>query len=124
MDLGSAFWRGLTDDWSWRYSNALELAGLFVAIRAWATQDSGTQDLVQDWLYTPWNYYPFWKDLYTGLVLDLRAHFRDPRSDHLFYANDVFVFERLGIPPELGCAERRTPTSKRGRPERAGYSLQ
>ena len=91
-----SFWQELTDNWDWEYSSALESPGLFVAIRAWATGHPGAQDLVEDWLYNPRNYYSLRKQLYTGLVQDLRDHFRDPRPDWQFYGDDVFVFNRLG----------------------------
>jgi hypothetical protein len=92
----NTFWQMLTDNWGWKYSSTLESAALFVAIRAWATGEPDVQDLVEDWLYSPWSYYSDRKKLYIYLVEELRRCFRDPRTDRQFYSDGVFTFNSLG----------------------------
>ena len=86
------FWRELTNDWTWDFSEALDSSGFYVALRAWMTGNAEAQELVVDWLLKSENYRAQRKLLYTQLVADLRRHFRDPRPDSQFYQDDVFRF--------------------------------
>lgn len=92
----NAFWQQLTDSWDWEYSSVLDSPGLFVAVRAWATQDTAVQNLIEDWLYNLRSYYSLRKKLYISLVQELRHYFRDPRPEWQFYGDDIFVFNRFG----------------------------
>lgn len=88
------FWTELTNDWTWDFSEVLSSSGFFVALRAWMTGEAQAQEMVVDWLLKSENYRAQRKVLYTGLVSDLRPHFRDPRPDYQFYQDDVFLFFR------------------------------
>jgi len=86
------FWSHLSNKGKWDYSDFLESAALFVALRAYVTSNVNAQLLVEDWLYNPSQYYNQRKKLYECLVNGLRAYFRDPRSDRRFYEDQVFIF--------------------------------
>ena len=86
------FWSRLSNKGRWDYSDALESQALFVAFRAYMTEDANVQMLVEDWMYNPSQYHTQRKKLYECLVSGLRAHFREPRSDKRFYADQVFIF--------------------------------
>jgi hypothetical protein len=89
---GSDFWRGLTNDWQWDYSDRLDSPGMYVALRAWATGGPDVRDRIEDWLCQPWQYTSQRMLLYLALVANLRRSFRDPRGDWQFYQDGVFVF--------------------------------
>lgn len=90
------YWKELTNGWKWDFSEKLESPPMFVAIRAWCTGDKAAQELVTDWLQEPENYRSQRKQLYTKLVAGLRRHFRDPRSDAQFYADNLLWFHTDG----------------------------
>lgn len=92
----NGFWKDLTNCWKWDFSEKLESAPMFVAIRAWCTGVKPAQDLVIDWLQEPENYRSQRKQLHTKLVEGLRSHFRDPRSDKQFYMDNVLSFHTDG----------------------------
>jgi len=92
----SEFWRKVTDDGQWRYSDHFESPPMFVAFRAWKHGNSHTRDAVEDWLSQSWNYKGQRKELYQKLVQSLWGRFRDPRPEWQYYADDVFSFERQG----------------------------
>jgi len=79
----------------WDYSRVLGSLAMYVGVRAWffTAHTPGRHDLIEDWLSQPWNYYSQRKKLYESLVSLLRLHFRDPRDDWQFYAQDVFRFD-------------------------------
>jgi len=89
--LGS-FWEVLTNHWQWDFSEALESPALFAALRAWSTGNADLQNLVEDWLYQPWNYYTQRLLLYQELVSKLRKYFRDPRPEHSFTDGRAGIF--------------------------------
>ncbi len=91
-----SFWNRLTNNSQWDYSDILSSYGLFVALRAWYFGEPAVQDLIEDWLYGPWNYYTQRKLLYNELVGKLRVKFRDPRMEWQFYADGVFIFNANG----------------------------
>ncbi len=91
-----AFWKTLASEGKWDFSNSLASSALYVALRAWVHGDNTTKDLIQDWLYQPWNYKSQRKCLYLGLVEGLRRQFRDPRPDWQFYADEVFSLHAQG----------------------------
>lgn len=93
---GGHFWKELSNNWKWDYSETLESPAIFVAIRAWATGNSEAVDKVEDFLYHPWVYRSQRKPLYIELVENLRRHFRDPRPDWMFYRDEVFWFHTQG----------------------------
>jgi len=88
----SIFWKELTNGWKWDFSEKLESAPMFVAIRAWCTGVKPAQDHVIDWLQGPENFRSQRKQLHSKLVEGLRTHFRDPRPDWQFYNDNVFSF--------------------------------
>jgi hypothetical protein len=85
-------WREISNNWEWDFSDWLDSPALFVALRAWCTGRPEVMDLVQDWLYQPWQYTSQRKKLYYQLVENLRKFFRDPRFEWQFYADQVFLF--------------------------------
>lgn len=89
---GQEFWRELTNNWRWDFSQALESPAMFIAIRAWSSGRPTVHHLIEDWLFQPWTYYSQRKHLYLELVEKLRAHFRDPRPEWKFYATSEGVF--------------------------------
>jgi hypothetical protein len=91
-----AFWRALSNNWRWDYSDALDSPAVFVAVRAWATGKWSVHDLVEDWFLQPWVYHTRRKLLYSELVGDLRRFFRDPRPEWQFYNDGVFRFDTQG----------------------------
>jgi hypothetical protein len=92
----NSFWRQLTNNYQWDYSDALSSSGLFIALRAWYFGEPKLRIFIEDWLYQPWVYKSQRKLLYTELVGNLRRNFRDPRADWQFYADDVFIFNTNG----------------------------
>jgi len=86
------FWQRLSNDNRWDYSEILDSPALFIALRAWAFCDIHKKNIIEDWLYNPWNYSSQRKELYLKMVADLRSHFRDPRPDWKFYKDGIFVF--------------------------------
>lgn len=95
-DNPQSYWAKLTSNWRWNFSEVLDSGSLFIAVRAWATGKPEVQDLIEDWLYNPWQYYSQRKRLYLELVENQRAFFRDPRPEFQFYANEVFRFDTQG----------------------------
>lgn len=92
----STFWRQLTNEGKWDYSEVLDAPAMYIALRAWATGDRQAQDLVDDWFRQPWTYTSQRRHLYNELVGRMRLRFRDPRGDWQFYADGVFVFNVQG----------------------------
>jgi hypothetical protein len=90
------FWNDLSNGWKWNYSEHLDSPALFVAVRAWATGNVEACDLIEDWLLNPWQYKRQRKKLYCHLVENMRKHFRDPRPEWKFYADEVFMFHTGG----------------------------
>lgn len=90
------FWGALSNGWKWDYSEHLDSPALFVAVRAWATGNAEACDLIEDWLLNPWQYRGQRKKLYCHLVENMRRHFRDPRPEWKFYADEVFMFHTGG----------------------------
>lgn len=82
---------------AWGYSDYLAAPGVYVALRAWANSAAqSVRDLVEDWLANPPAYRSQRKALHQALVADLTSHFRDPRADWQFYADEVFAFHTGG----------------------------
>jgi hypothetical protein len=79
------FWWRLTNRWRWTESDVCESLLMFVALRAWATQVSGAQLLVEDLLFQPWSYYSQRKRIYKELISDLWRHFTDAHSERYYY---------------------------------------
>ena len=90
------FWNYLSNGWKWDYSEHLDSQALYVAVRAWATGNADACDLIEDWLLNPWQYRGQRKKLYCHLVSNMRKHFRDPRPEWKFYADEVFMFHTGG----------------------------
>jgi hypothetical protein len=84
----------------WDYSETLKSPALYVALRAWVTatgsEKADVHARIVDWLQNPVPYRSQRKILYADLVEKLRNHFRDPRPDWKFYADDVFAFNTGG----------------------------
>lgn len=90
---GHRFWKRVSHNWKWDYSEELHSPPLFIAFRAWAaSDDQSVRDLVIDWLSFPENYQSQRKQLYEELIEGLRSHFRDPRSDRQIYKEDALSF--------------------------------
>jgi len=87
------FWLELTNRRRWDFSDKLDSPAIFIALRAWLSET--VHDLVEDWLFEPWEYKKR-EELYQKLIGNLRSFFRDPRSDRQFYADDVFLFRTQG----------------------------
>lgn len=90
------FWKEISNNWKWDFSEKLDSRALFVALRSWATGKDEVMDIVEDWLYQPWNYKVQRKKLYIQLVDNLRRFFRDPRPEWKFYEDEVFMFHTQG----------------------------
>ena len=82
----------------WDFSDRLTAPGIFVALRAWfvAGKNRSVRDRIEAWLSDPQNYRSQRKLLYQDLVESLRSHFRDPRPEWMFYAEEVFQFHTGG----------------------------
>ncbi len=95
----------MTNNWKWDNSNLLDSPALYVAIRAWATKFPTKKDIVTDWLYYPWKYYPQRKHLYTNLVKSLKSKFHDTRPEWMFYnANEgIFNFQHQSYAQSWAC---------------------
>ncbi len=91
LDGKSKFWSSLTNDWKWDFSETLKSPGLYVALRAWMTENNDAQELVVDWLQKSEEYRAQRKLLYTKLVANQRQHFRDPRPEWQFYKDEIFL---------------------------------
>jgi len=92
---GQLFWNSLTNDGRWDFSEVLKSPAMFIALRAWTCGKASVQDLVEDWMAQPWNYYARRKYLYEELVEKLRKYFRDPRPEWKFYSltDGIFNFQ-------------------------------
>lgn len=101
----SDFWAKLSNNWKWDYSDILDSPALFVALRAWATNISDKQLIIEDWFYQPWNYYSRRKYLYQQLVESLRKYFHDPRPEWKFYdtSEGIFNFQLQGYNQTWAC---------------------
>lgn len=93
LGAASSFWHEMTNGWEWDFSEAFDAPAMFIALRAWRCGGRPVQDLIEDWMFQPWNYRSQRKQLYLRLVEDLRRYFRDPRADWQFYADDIFRFD-------------------------------
>jgi hypothetical protein len=81
----------------WDHSEYLKSPAVYIALRAWiASSDSELHELIEDWLSNPANYRGQRKLLYNRLVYDLRGHFRDPRQEWQYYADEAFLFHTGG----------------------------
>jgi hypothetical protein len=96
-------WRDLTNNWKWDFSNVLDAPASFVALRAWSTGVATVHDLIEDWLFQPWNYRSQRRHLYTNLIERLRPHFRDPRPEWKFYHDGIFEFHSQGYSQSWGA---------------------
>lgn len=91
------FWKAVTNNWKWDYSERLSSPPLYIAFRAWAATDSKPlRDMILDWLFFPANYKSRRADLLNKLVEGLRRHFRDKRPPSQFYQEDALVFQSAG----------------------------
>lgn len=87
------FWKSVTNNWRWDYSEELESPPLFIAFRAWAKSDcQDVKDTIIDWLTSPDNYKSQRSLLYTKLVENLRGSFRDPRPTYQMYSEGCLTF--------------------------------
>ena len=92
----NAFWAALSSGGKWDYSDRLESKALYIALRAWYWGSPHTQDLVEDWLETPWEYRAQRRRLHLELVESLRCFFRDSRRHGQFYADNALEFVSAG----------------------------
>lgn len=72
------FWQDLSDRGNWQFSHILESESLWMALRAWLTQEPKAQARVEDWLTMPHLYVGKESLLYRELVWDLRDYFPVP----------------------------------------------
>ena len=87
------FWKAVTNNWKWDYSEELKSPPLFIALRAWAATDSrDVKATIIDWLTCPDNYKSQRGLLYEELVEGLRGHFRDPRPSAQMYMEGSLTF--------------------------------
>lgn len=87
------FWKAVTNNWKWDYSEELKSPPLFIALRAWAASDSkDVRNIIIDWLTNPENYKSQRSMLYSELVENLRGHFRDPRPNYRMYQEGSLTF--------------------------------
>jgi hypothetical protein len=87
------FWRAVTNNWKWDYSEELKSPPLYIALRAWAATDSqAVKATIIDWLTCPDNYKSQRGLLYKELVEGLRSHFRDPRPSGQMYMEGSLTF--------------------------------
>jgi hypothetical protein len=87
------FWKAVTNNWKWDYSEELKSPPFFIALRAWAATDSrDVKDMIVDWLTFPDNYKGQRGLLYQELVEGLRGHFRDPRPSSQMYKEGSLTF--------------------------------
>lgn len=89
----ACFWRDLSNEWRWDFSDVLEAPAIFIGLRAWSTGKTTIQDLVEAWFLDPSVYKNQRKELYTKLIWQLRDRFRDPRYDWQFYKDGIFDFQ-------------------------------
>ena len=95
--LGHGFWRELSNDGKWGFSETLSSPPLYVAIRAWVKcKEDSVRNMILDWLRFPQNYENNRKNLYWALVGDQRRHFRDIRPEYEFYKDSIFSFKPSG----------------------------
>jgi len=94
----SGFWRQLTNDWKWDQSDALDSLAMYVALRAWATGRPNARQIVEDWLYNPWNYASkkASRELHEKLIENLRVYFRDGRILETYLKFGYLAFDCNG----------------------------
>jgi len=85
----------------WDYSHFLHSEAMFIAVRAWRfscrndhTDSSHVNDIIEDWLFNPYNYYARRSELYDSLIESFRGRgfFRDPRPRWKFYDAKEGIF--------------------------------
>lgn len=81
----------------WDYSEFLHSPAMFVAVRAWRfsyinNHAFGIDDVIEDWLSNPFNYYSRRKELYQQLVESMRGWVNDPRPEWVFYDAEKGIF--------------------------------
>ncbi len=87
------FWKAVTNNWKWDYSEELQSPPLFIAFRAWASTESmEVKNTIIDWLTNPDAYRSQRGLLYTQLVENLRGHFRDPRPSYQMFSEGCLTF--------------------------------
>lgn len=91
----TSFWKSLSNNRLWDYSEVFESPSIYIAFRAWCFAAKDRSDLITDWLNFPWKYYSKRKILYEELVVSLSKYFRDRRPDWKFYdlTEGIFNFQ-------------------------------
>lgn len=84
----------------WNYSDFFNSKSFFIALRAWYfsflnNHKNGIDDLIEDWLTKPYNYYNQRKFLYQNLVQNFSFWFKDIRPEWKFYdaREGIFNFQ-------------------------------
>jgi len=82
----------INNDWSWDFDEVFDSPALLIALRAWNVGDDEIKNLIEDWLYNPWNYVMQKKKLYNELIYNLKDIFKDIRPESIFYRDRIFIF--------------------------------
>lgn len=98
------FWFELSGYHRWQNSGILESDGLFMALRAWLTQEPHAQSRVEDWLANPTLYVGRESQLYRELVWDLRDYFPTP----FYTAVECIIQLSWGWTRDIGLLLRAT----------------
>ncbi|MCJ7514977.1 MAG: ATP-binding protein [Dehalococcoidia bacterium] len=91
-----SFWRNLTDNGQWRYSDELTSYACYLALRGWYFGNANIQNIIEDWLFHPWKYKAERKSLYINLVSNLSSHFRDKMPEWQYYDTSEGIFDFQG----------------------------
>ncbi len=83
----------------WNENNFFKSEAIYISIRAWkVSYENGhnmspkIDNLIEDWLFNPFNYYNQRKYLYTELIAKLKKWFKDPRPEYKFYDRNEGIF--------------------------------
>jgi Cdc6-like AAA superfamily ATPase len=92
----NSFWKKLSDNGKWNYTESLNSNAIYVALRAWYFANDRLSDTIEDWLLYSEKWTAKRKELYKSLVGQLIKYFRDSRPEWKFYQDEVFSFSKNG----------------------------
>lgn len=89
------FWKKLSNNGKWDYTESLNSYAIFVALRAWYFANDSLSNTIEDWLLYSEKWTAKRKDLYNTLVSYQKKYFKDALPEWKFYQDEVFSFSKF-----------------------------